>query len=330
MSWVPNFTLDEEPARRNSIPVRRTPRVTVLTLTYNRCHTLTRVFGSLCCQTFRDFEWLVIDDGSEDGTAAIVEQWRRSNPEFEIRYLWQPNAGKHIAHNRGVALARGEFCSLIDSDDWYVPTALERLVSHWEALPLEERSRYANVECLCMFADGALVGSRFPRDIFDSDNLEIRFVRERAGDTRGMYRTDVLRAYPFPEEFLRAYVPESLVWDRIAQSYRSRFVNEVLGYTEYQAGGLSDLPSTARSANPGPWVMVYAQRLEMKHRLSATEVLRSGANYVRFSLHGGVPLRAQFLRTPARAVCILTAPAGVALYLRDRWNVRDSGCVSRH
>jgi glycosyltransferase involved in cell wall biosynthesis len=271
----------------------------------------------------------VIDDGSEDGTAEMVERWRRSDPGFEIRYHWQPNGGKHIAHNRGVALARGEFCSLIDSDDWYVPTALERLVSHWEALPPEERPRYANVECLCMFADGALVGSRFPQDVFDSDNLEIRFVRERVGDTRGMYRTDVLRTYPFPEEFLRAYVPESLVWDQIARRYRSRFVNEVLGYTEYQAGGLSDLPSTARSANPGPWVLVYAQRLGMKRRLPATEVLRSGANYMRFSLHGHVPLRTQFRRSPARTVCILTAPAGVALYLRDRWNMRDSSSAWR-
>ena len=149
-----------------------------------------------------------------------------------------------------------------------------------------------------------LVGSRFPRDVFDSNNLEIRFVRERAGDTRGMYRTDVLRRYPFPEEFLQAYVPESLVWDRIAQNYRSRFVNEVVGYTEYQVDGLSNLPSTARFADPGPWVLVYAQRLVMKRRLPATEVLRSGANYMRFSLHGSVPLWTNFSAPPpGRCTC---------------------------
>jgi glycosyltransferase involved in cell wall biosynthesis len=316
-------TANGEPARGNDDSARRSPKVTVLTLTYNRRHTLARVFDSLRSQTYGDFEWLVIDDGSEDGTAATVERWRRSSPGFEIRYEWQPNAGKHIAHNRGVALARGEFCSIIDSDDWYVPTALERLVNHWEALPLETRPKYANVECLCMYVDGTLVGSPFPRDVFDSDNLEIRFVRERAGDTRGMYRTDVLRRYPFPEEFQRAYVPESLVWDRIAQNYRSRFVNEVVGYTEYQMDGLSNLPSTARFADPGPWVLVYAQRLVMKRRLPAAEVFRSGANYMRFSLHGGVPLRTQFFRTPARTLYLLTAPAGVALYVRDRWNMRD-------
>jgi len=322
MSSIPKFALDEGAAQGDGNPDGRMPRVTVLTLTYNRCHTLSRVFSSLCDQTFRDFEWLLIDDGSDDATATAVEQWRRSKPGFEIRYHWQPNAGKHIAHNRGVALARGEFCSIIDSDDWYLPTALERLVGHWDAIPAEERPRYANVECLCMLPDGALVGSPFPRDVFDSDNLAIRFVRERAGDTRGMYRTDVLKTHRFPEEFRCGYVPESLVWDRVAQRYRSRFVNEVVGYTEYQRGGLSDLPSTARFTNPRPWVLVYAQRLEMKHRLPAAEVLRSGANYVRFSLHDRVPPRAQFVRAPARALCILAAPAGLALYLRDRWHMR--------
>ncbi len=310
-------------ARTNGDPADGLPRVTVLTLTYNRRHTLARVFDSLRSQTYRDFEWLIVDDGSDDGTAATVERWRRSRPGFDIRYQWQPNAGKHIAHNRGVALARGEFCSIIDSDDWYIPTALERLVGHWEALPLEERPTYANVECLCMFADGTLVGSRFPQDVFDSDNLEIRFARERPGDTRGMYRTVVLRRHPFPEEFRRTYVPESLVWDRIAQHYRSRFVNEVVGYTEYQAGGLSDLPSTARSANPDPWVLVYAQRLEMRRRLPAIEAVRSGANYMRFSLHAGIPPRVQFLRAPSQTLYVLAAPAGVALYVRDRWNMRE-------
>ena len=65
-------------------PGQADPKVTVLTLTYNRSHTCLRVYSSLCCQTYRDFEWLVIDDGSEDGTSAIVEQWRRSNPGFEF------------------------------------------------------------------------------------------------------------------------------------------------------------------------------------------------------------------------------------------------------
>jgi glycosyltransferase involved in cell wall biosynthesis len=314
-----------ERARTKDDPTDRLPRVTVLTLTYNRGHTLPRVFDSLCSQTYRDFEWLVIDDGSDDGTAHTVERWRHSSPGFEIRYHWQPNAGKHIAHNRGVELARGEFCSIIDSDDWYVATALERLVSHWDTLPLDERPKFANVEGLCMFADATIVGSRFPQDVFDSDNLQIRFARERTGDTRGMYRTDVLRSHPFPQDFVRAYVPESLVWDRIAQHYRTRFVNEVVGYTEYQAGGLSDLPSTARCSDPGPWVLVYSQRLEMRRRLPATEIFRSAANYLRFSLHAGVPLRVQFVRVPSQTLYLLGAPAGVALYLRDRWHVRDSG-----
>lgn len=89
--------------------------LTVFTPTYNRAATLARVYESLQRQTFRDFEWLIVDDGSEDETAELVERWR-STCSFPIRYLWQPNQGKHVAFNRGVELAQGEYGRLSRAD----------------------------------------------------------------------------------------------------------------------------------------------------------------------------------------------------------------------
>ena len=89
---------------------------TVFTPTYNRAATLARVYESLQRQTFTDFEWIIVDDGSTDETAELVQQWR-SESSFPIRYIWQPNQGKHVAFNRGVELARGELFLPHDSDD---------------------------------------------------------------------------------------------------------------------------------------------------------------------------------------------------------------------
>ena len=80
---------------------------TVFTPTFNRACTLHRVYESLSAQTYRDFEWLVVDDGSSDDTRKLIDTWERQ-ARFPLRYIYQPNQGKHVAFNRGVREARGE------------------------------------------------------------------------------------------------------------------------------------------------------------------------------------------------------------------------------
>src|SRR4051794_24520469 len=115
------------------ITATRAPRYTftVFTSTRNRAHTLERPFHSLKAQTFRDFEWLIIDNGSTDGTRELVERFQ-SEADFPIRYLWQEDAGKHGSLNRGIELAEGELFLILDSDDGCVPEALERFKYNWE------------------------------------------------------------------------------------------------------------------------------------------------------------------------------------------------------
>src|SRR6478672_7236545 len=90
----------------------------VVTATYNRAHTLGRTYESLQAQTFRDFEWIIVDDGSTDGTGSLVSGWAQES-SFPIRYVSQENGGKHTALNHAVSVARGTFLASVDSDDWY-------------------------------------------------------------------------------------------------------------------------------------------------------------------------------------------------------------------
>src|ERR1700736_1708087 len=92
------------------------PFFTVFTPTYNRAHTLHRVFNSLKAQSFRDFEWVLVDDGSTDNTEELAELWIKT-ADFPIRYFWQKNSGKHIAYNFGIREARGQMFAVLDSDD---------------------------------------------------------------------------------------------------------------------------------------------------------------------------------------------------------------------
>ncbi len=88
---------------------------------------------SLLPQTYRDFEWLIVDDGSSDDTKQLVESWQAES-KFPIRYIHQQNQGKHTAFNRGVQQAQGELFLTVDSDDAFVPNSLERFLYHWNSI----------------------------------------------------------------------------------------------------------------------------------------------------------------------------------------------------
>jgi glycosyltransferase involved in cell wall biosynthesis len=301
-----------------------TPLFTVFTPTYNRASTLGRVHDSLLRQTFTDFEWLIVDDGSTDGTADLVEGWQAASP-FPIRYVWQPNQGKHVAMNKGSELARGELFLTVDSDDECVPVALERLKHHWDQIPAAERESFAAVTALAMDQHGRLVGTRFPADVLDSTSIELVYRYRMRGDKWGFTRTDVLRAHPFPVAEGTPFIPESLVWDEIALSYRTRFVNEMLlvNWTRPPGG------PTARSAAAvhlarglARWNLYVLNRHMPWFRYDPARFLLSAVRYTRFSLldHQGPITQVRALRNPfARLLWLATLPFGLAAFLVDRW-----------
>ncbi len=297
------------------------PLFTVFTPTYNRAHTLHRVYESLAAQTLRDFEWLIVDDGSTDGTDDLVAQWT-ADASFPITYMRQENQGKHVAFNTGVRYARGELFLPLDSDDGCVPEALERFRHHWEAIPSVEREGFTAVTALCMDQSGKIVGDRFPNDVTDSDSLEIHYRYGVRGEKWGFHRTSVLREFPFPEDVKRQYIGESLLWTRIARCYRTRFVNEALRIYYI------DEPSMVHGQRPGR----NAVGGRMRHlvvlneerdffRVAPLEFLRSAGLYARYCFHLGLPAAAQvreIRHARERALWLLMLPLGLAVYLSDR------------
>lgn len=202
------------------------PLSTIFTPTYNRAHTLHRVFESLRAQTSRNFEWLVIDDGSTDNTEQLVDGWARC-ADFSIRYLRQEHSGKHFAHNHALIEARGELFTVLDSDDAFVPDALEKLERLWHGIPASERHAFYSVGGLCHDQNGVLVGDRFPANPYDADLREMIYADHVRGEKVILGLTDVLRCYPFPE-IPGTYVPEGMVWLDIAKRFKTRWSNEVV------------------------------------------------------------------------------------------------------
>ena len=291
---------------------------TVLTATFNRASTLPRVYESLRDQTFRDFEWLIVDDGSTDETSSLVAGWQRES-NFPIRYIWQENAGKPSAINRGALLANGELLLILDSDDACVPTALERFKYHWGSIPKQIRPQFVGVTALVQRPDGSLVGTSFPSNPFDSTPLEIR--RHVRGEKWGFLRTSVMREFPFPVFDGERYIPESIVWNRMARSYRTRYVNEVLRIYYESENGMS--APLARIRSPRGAIQVNRELLAERQRLPRSLVLRACANRVRFGLHAGEKLREHRKDMPSLTHWIGALPTGFMLYTRDQYLTRS-------
>lgn len=298
---------------------------TVFTPTYNRAHSLHRVYESLKVQTYRDFEWLIIDDGSTDNTQKLIEQWQQENC-FPIRYFYQENGGKHIAFNKGVRKAEGELFLTFDSDDSCVPQALERFKYHWDAIAKDKSQDFSGVTCLCKDQKDKIIGSCFPFDPTDSNSLEIRYRFKVSGEKWGFHRTKVLKEFSFPENIIGTHIPESIVWNKIARKYKTRFVNEILRIYWIESGSLMRGGNPASNAIGGQMYNLTVLNEEIDWlRFAPLNFLHSAFNYIRFSFHQGTSIINQFKDIDPAAgklLWLIMLPFGYWIYLIDRTKLR--------
>ena len=179
--------------------------LTIMTPTYNRAYILPEAYRSLREQSCFDFEWIVVDDGSQDETEQLVRGWAAQCADFPIRYCRQPNGGKHRAVNRGVQLARGAWFLILDSDDSLLPCAVERIAA-WTA-EVAGRDDLAGVAGLKQ-TQGKPVGGAPRAPYVEASNAERRRFG-LLGDKAEAYRTELMRRYPFPELEGENFIRES-------------------------------------------------------------------------------------------------------------------------
>ena len=218
--------------------------------------------------------------------------------------------------NRGAREAHGRLIAILDSDDWYLPQALERFLHHWNAIPASAQSGFVGVTGLCSYPSGELIGSRFPADTFDSDAIDLRYRHKIQGEKSGVVRTDVLRQFPYPED-VGKYISESVVWNRIAKTYQTRFVNEVLTVKEFQPGGITLDGRLLQARNSKASLFTCQEMLAIADRLPLKVKVKTYANYARHSLHQDISFPQQVADVPSKALFLCCYPLGVYLKFQD-------------
>ena len=284
--------------------------ITVFTTTYNRAYIIDKLYESLCSQTCPDFEWLIVDDGSTDDTEVLIDSFIAER-KINIRYVKQPNGGKHRAINRGVREAKGELFFIVDSDD-QLPSDSIAIVSDYYS-QVSDDSSFAGVCGLKYYSTGEKVGGEFIYDVLDCNSIDFRFKYKLTGDMGEVFRTSVLKEYPFPEIENEKFCPEALVWNRIALKYRLRYFNRNIYLCDYLPDGLTAKIVKIRMNSPLASLLYYSELYRMP--IPFLQKVKAVTNYWRFffCLHNSFVYKVKQI-----GICsLLLFPLGFLYHLND-------------
>ena len=292
-------------------------RLTIFTPTYNRAHLLPRLYASLVEQSCQEFTWLVVDDGSTDATEENLKAFKAKG-EISMHYIKQVNQGKHIAINNGVELSQSELFFIVDSDDYLLPEAVTVVLQTHEAhghLP-----KYAGLAGRRIYADGSFVEKPFDFESKFEYNLKLRYDYKIFGDLAEVYLTSILKEYPFPSIENERFIPEGIVWNRIAKNYKLYFLNQGIYVCEYIEGGLSSKILKIRAESP-QLSMLYYSELAAHEWTPYLQKIRSTINFWRFSFYSSIPFvkklqMVSFLRS------LIAFPLAVMMFVKDKFQLK--------
>lgn len=212
------------------------PLITVFTPTFNRAYCLHQVYESLLRQENKNFQWLIIDDGSSDNTSELVEKWKSQN-QISIQYIYQKNQGMHGAYNTAYANIETELNICIDSDDYLADNAIQKIEDFWRK---NQSPDYSGIVGLDATFDNEIIGKRFPEGLKSSSLEDLYHKYKVPGDKKLVFRTEIVKKYPpYPLFEGENFVPHGSLFILIDKDYELLCLNEVLVNVEYLVDGSS-------------------------------------------------------------------------------------------
>ena len=320
--------------------------LTVFTPTYNRKHTIVRTYESLCRQSCADFDWLIIDDGSSDGTRAWVDSlgeklvdsgtrfdWMGcllegkdanhfviQTERFDIEYIYKPNGGLYTGYNTAYATIQTELCVCVDSDDYMPDDAVEKILKCWKDRGEKMYAGFLGLDYNITTRE--LIGGRFPEGLNEAFFYDLTLKKLHGGDTKPVLRTDLMRAVApqvgFPDE--KNFNPVYMML-QVCDNYPVLLLNENLCNVEYQIG--------ADSMSQGIWRQ-YVNSAKSFAKLRLLEMSlnhNTWGNKMRVCIHYIssclLSKDSEWLeKSPLKAMTLLLFPFGFVMYLLVRWKNR--------
>ena len=297
--------------------------LTIFTPTYNRGYIIEKLYESLNHQTNKNFEWLIIDDGSSDNTELIFREILKKEHSYKIRYVKKENGGKHTAANLALELAQGEIFFVVDSDDILTENAVERVFYYYNQIKHDET--YCGVCGLKGFFNGKVIGTPVKYDVLDTTMIDYRFYKRIGGDKADIFRTSLLKQHRFPENEGEKWAPLSIVWNRFGSKLKVRYFNEIIYLAEYLEDGISLNRNKIRRNSPKNTKQYYKELSQ--YNIPFKEVLKASINYWRFGLYSTDSIFSNIKDLGFLKSFISIIP-GFILYQLDRNSKEDSSLLN--
>lgn len=302
--------------------------ITIFTPTFNRGYIIGKLYSSLKKQYYKNFEWLVIDDGSTDNTEEIISEYIKEN-SFEISYYKKANEGKHIAINMCAEVAQKEWIFIVDSDDYLTEDALVRV--NYYINTIKDSPSYAGVVGLRGDSDNHVWSTSNPNvssdqfkinnaikvnEYIDASSIDYRYKYKIKGDRAEVVRKDILRKYKFPKFNNEKFLPENYLWINLAMDgYIFRWFNEVIYITEYLEDGLTR--NGKLQALNNPLGKSFSENVELKVKdMEFIDKLKHSINYYRYGHIGGVKYSTLFHMATNKSISLVSLPISILLSIK--------------
>lgn len=246
--------------------------LTIFTPTYNRAYILPRLYKSLLEQTNKNFEWIIVDDGSTDKTHELVEEWIKDN-KISISYFFQENQGKPMAHNLGAQKANGEIFTCVDSDDYLTKDSVDIILEKYKKI--KEIEKHVGIVGIKVFENQKPVGTYMPQNIEYSTLYDLYNKYKYKGETILIFKTNILKKYEFPKIEGEKFISEIYLYDKIDQEGKLLIMQEAVYVCEYLADGYTNNSRNIIKNNPKGYILCAEQRMKIAHNLRTKYVANS-------------------------------------------------------
>jgi len=284
--------------------------LTILTPTYNRAYILEKAYKSLLNQTNKNFEWMIVDDGSNDDTKDLVDKLI-SEGLIEIRYFYKQNGGKHTALNYGIKKLNTDYVLILDSDDCLEDDCVEKVLKEWEKYG--ENNKIGCLSFLRVLNGDRAIGKKYSEKEVVSNHIDFRYNRGLLGDMCEVFRVSVLKKFPFPVFGNEKFLSEAIVWNKIAYDYDTVYINYPVYVCEYLDDGLTTNSLRLRYNNPIGALENANMFLNSRFKLSIR--VKNAILFDGFSLIAGKSLKSIFNNSNSKLLSVLFCPLGIVFYI---------------
>lgn len=286
---------------------RETPILSIVTPTYNRAKLLKRCYESLLRQSDKNFEWIIVDDGSSDNTSDIVATFCA---DFPIKYIKKENGGKHTAINTSHKYISGKYVTILDSDDYLTDNAVEEINNEW-----------------CKYEDNLNIGIVIllkgsdvdkPSCVAKDEGIPVDIMRYKricfhGCDCCEVIRSELLKKYPFPIFEGEKFISEGALWNRVSFSHKCIYINKVVYIYEYLDGGLTKSGKKLRINNPNGGM--YTANLNMNKKNLFKLRIKNGLLYTCYGFFAKKSPFKMAKTNDSKTLMWLCLPFGWLLYI---------------